>query len=49
MWGRDTPLAQKGHTPFVDEDKWCCAVCLYVVRASPLSQHSLSLPLLLSV
>ncbi len=31
MWGNETPLAQKGH-PLRggDEDKWCCAVCLYV-------------------
>jgi hypothetical protein len=30
MWGSDTPLAQKGHPLRGDEDKWCCAVCLYV-------------------
>lgn len=30
MWGSDTPLARKGKVPHLGDDKWCCAVCLYV-------------------
>lgn len=30
MWGHDTPMKQKGRTPRVDSEKWCCGVCLYV-------------------
>jgi len=30
MWGHETPILQKGRTPRVDAEKWCCGVCLYV-------------------
>jgi uncharacterized paraquat-inducible protein A len=31
IWGNETPLSKKGRLPIVDDDnKWCCAVCLYV-------------------
>jgi hypothetical protein len=31
VWGNETPLAKKGKLPILEDDnKWCCAVCLYV-------------------
>jgi Ca2+-binding EF-hand superfamily protein len=30
MWGSNTPLNKKGQALRVGDDKWCCAVCLYV-------------------
>jgi Ca2+-binding EF-hand superfamily protein len=30
MWGSHTPLNKKGQALRVGDDKWCCAVCLYV-------------------
>jgi len=30
MWGNHTPWQRKGRVPIVPEDKWVCAVCLYV-------------------
>ena len=30
MWGNDTPLNKKGAPLWVDNNKWCCGVCLYV-------------------
>eukprot|EP01038_Epipyxis_sp_PR26KG_P005601 gene5601-7730_t len=30
MWGNDTPLNKKGNAPWIADNKWCCAVCLYV-------------------
>jgi hypothetical protein len=34
MWGSETPLSRKGNVPRVEENKWCCAVCLYVENPS---------------
>jgi hypothetical protein len=30
MWGHETPIPQKGRSVRVDDEKWCCKVCLYV-------------------
>jgi hypothetical protein len=38
LWGSHTPLSSKGNVPFIDENTWCCAVCLYAENPSSSSQ-----------
>ena len=42
MWGSDTPLANKGQPPRIDDGKkWCCAVCYYTENSNNSAQCEL--------